>query len=141
MLPSEIKLDSCYGYRHEVFTGWRKLNEAIINGEGYSVEFFRLSESTIDALNDALNGWFNIWTKFRCEYRDSKGRLSITVRKPEDADKLFNMLVDIQPIEFEHEGTTPAVAVARTKMETLIDLIRKDKNDLQSKNSANYSNS
>ena len=125
MLPSEVKMKSYRGYRHNVYEGWKKLDDATISGEGYTVEFFRLSERTIDMMCDALNGCYNVWTKFCCEYKDSKGTLSITVRKPEDADKLFNLLIGIKPIEFEHEGITPAVDVARTKMETLIDLIRK----------------
>ena len=125
MLPSEVKMNSYRGYHRDVFEGWRKLSEATIEGEGYTVTFFRLSERTIDMFCDALNGWYNVWTKFCCEYKDSKGTLSITVRKPEDADKLFNLLTDIEPIEFEHEDITPAVDVARTKMETLIELIRK----------------
>ena len=125
MLPSEIKMRSYRGYHRDVFEGWRKLPEATIEGKGYTVTFLRLSERTIDMFCDALNGWYNVWTKFCCEYKDSEGTLSITVRKPEDADKLFNLLIDIKPIEFEHEGITPAVDVARTKMETLIDLIRK----------------
>lgn len=123
MLPSEIKMNSYHGYRGDIFAGWKKLEEATITGDGYTIEFYRLSERTIDMQCDALNGWFNIWTKFRCEFKDDKGTLSITVRKPEDADKLFNLLIDIRPLEFEHEGTTLAVDVARTKMETLIDLI------------------
>ena len=125
MLPSEVKMKSYRGYRHNVYEGWKKLDDVTISGEGYTVEFFRLSERTIDMMCDALNGWYNVWTKFCCEYKDSNGTLSITVRNPEDADKLFNLLVDIKPIEFEHEGITPAVDIARTKMKTLIDLIRK----------------
>ena len=124
MLPSEIKIRSYRGYHRDVFEGWRKMPEATIVGEGYSIEFSRLSERTIDVMCDALNGWFNVWSKFRCEYVDDKGKLSITVRKPEDADKLYRMLSDIQPIIFEHEGTTPAVDVARTRMQTIIDMIR-----------------
>ena len=125
MLPSEVKMESYRGYRHDIYEGWKKMPESVIVGEGYTVEFSRLSERTIDMFCDALNGWHNVWTKFNLEYTDSKGKLSITVRKPEDADKLFNLMIDIKAIEFEHEGITPAVDVARTKMETLIDLIRK----------------
>ncbi len=123
MLPSEIKMNSYHGYRGDIFAGWKKLEEATITGEGYTIEFYRLSERTIDMMCDALNGWYNVWSKFCCEYKDSNGALSITVHKPEDADKLYRMLTDIQPVTFEHEGTIPAVDVARTKMETLIDLI------------------
>ena len=123
MVPSEIKMKSYRGYHRDVFEGWKKLNEATIDGEGYTVSFFRLSESTIDEMCDALNGWHNIWTKFRCEYKDDKGTLSITVHKPDDADKLFNIMVSIEPVAFEHEEKLPAVDVARTKMQTLIDLI------------------
>lgn len=94
-------------------------------GEGYTVEFYRLSESTIDMMCDALNGWHNVWTKFRCEFKDAKGTLAITVHKPEDADKLYRMLVDIRPVEFEYDETMPAVDAARIKLEALIDLIRK----------------
>ncbi len=125
MLPSEIKMKSYTGYHNDVFEGWKKLDDATIVGEGYRIEFFRLSERTIDMMCDALNGWHNIWTKFCCEYTDSKGKLSITVSKPEDADKLFRMLEDVKPVEFEHEDPMPAVSVARTKLETLIELIRK----------------
>ena len=123
-LPSEIKMKSCSGYRKNVYEGWKKLDAATIAGEGYKVEFFRLSERTIDRMCDALNGWYNIWTKFRCEYEDSKGTLSITVRKPEDADKISKAMTDLQPVTFEHEGTLSATAVARIKMESLIGFIK-----------------
>ena len=123
-LPSEIIMKSCSGYRKNVFEGWKKLDAATIAGEGYKVEFFRLSERTIDRMCDALNGWYNIWTKFRCEYEDSKGTLSITVRKPEDADKISKAMTDLQPVTFEHEGTLSATAVARIKMESLIGFIK-----------------
>ena len=125
MLPSEIKMKSYCGYRRNVFEGWKKLDDATIVGKEYTVSFFRLSERTIDMMCDALNGWFNNWTKFRCEYTDKQGTLSITVRKTEDADRLFNMLTDIRPVEFEHEEIMPAADVARTKMETLIDMIKR----------------
>ena len=124
MLPSEIKMNSYRGFRHNVFEGWKKLDNATITGEGYTVEFYRLFERTIDRMCDALNGWHTIWTNFCCEYKDDKGTLSITVHKPEDADKLFNLLINIRPVEFEHEGITPTVDVARKKMETLIQLIQ-----------------
>ncbi len=123
MLPSEVTMKSYRGYHQDVFEGWKKLGEATIEGEGYTVMFSRLAERTIDMFCDALNGWYTVWTKFRCEYVDQKGKLFITVRKPEDADKLYQMLSDIQPVTFEHEGTTSAVDTARTKMETLINLI------------------
>ena len=123
MLPSEIKMNSYHWYSSDIFEGWKQLDAATIDGEGYTVSFFRLSERTIDVMCDALNGWFNIWSKFRCEYKDDKGTLSITVRKPEDADKLYRMLYDIRPVTFEHEDTTTAVDVARTRMETIISLI------------------
>ncbi len=123
MLPSEVKMKSYRGYRHNVPDGWKKLEEATINADTYKVEFFRLCERTIDPMCDALNGYYSTWTKFLCEYADEHGKLSIIVRKPEDADKLYRMLTDIQPVTFEYEGTIPAVDVARTKMETLIDLI------------------
>lgn len=127
MLPSEVTMRSYRGYRHNVFEGWKKLDDTTIIGEGYTVEFFRLSESTIDMMCDALNGWYNIWTKFLCEYSDSKGKLSIIFRKPDDADKLYNLLSDIAPLEFEHEGTLSAADVARSKLETLIKLINQKK--------------
>ena len=57
-LPSAIEMKSCSGYRKNVFEGWKKLDEATISGEGYKVEFFRLSEKTIDRMCDALNGWY-----------------------------------------------------------------------------------
>ena len=125
MLPSEVKMKSYSGYRRDVFEGWKKMPDAAIIGDGYTVEFSRLSERTIDMMCDSLNGWFNVWTKYLCEYTDKQGTLAIIVRKPKDADKLFNMFSDIRPVEFEHERITPAANVARTKMETLIDLIRR----------------
>ncbi len=131
MLPSEVKMECSRGYRNEIYEGWKKLNAATILGEEYKIDFYRLSERTIELFCDALNGWYNVWTKFRCEYSDRKGKLVIIVRKPEDADKLFRILSDITPITFEHEGTMSAVDVARNKMETLINLIRdgrKEKN-------------
>ena len=123
MLPSEIIMRSNYGYRSNVFEGWRNMPEATITGEGYTVEFSRLSERTIDPMCDALNGWYNIWTKFSCEFKDAKGKLVITVSKPEDADKLYNLVAGIKPMEFEHEGIMPAADVARTKLETVIRMI------------------
>ena len=129
MLPSEVKMPIYHDYHYNVPEGWQKIPETTIVGEGYKVEFYRLSERTIDMMCDALNGWFNIWTKFNCEYTDGKGKLSITVRKPEDADKLFNMLAGITPLEFEHEDSMPAVDVARTKLETVIDLIKNNRKE------------
>ena len=121
-LPSAIKLKSFSGYRKNVFEGWKRLDDATIAGEGYKVEFYRLSERTIDRMCDALNGWYNIWTRFRCDYEDAKGTLTLTIRKPEDADKIFKIMNDIQPVSFEHEGALSAAVVARIKMESLIDL-------------------
>ena len=112
MLPSEIKMRSYRGYHRDVFEGWRKLAAATIEGEGYTITFSRLGERTIDMFCDALNGWYTVWTKFRCEYVDKQGTLSITVRKPEDADKLFNIMVSVEPIEFEHEDRLSAVDAA-----------------------------
>ena len=120
--PSAIKLKAFSGYRKNIFEGWKRLDEATITGEGYKVEFYRLSERTIDRMCDALNGWYNVWTKFRCEYEDAKGTLTVTIRKPEDADKIFKIMADIQPVSFEHEGTLSIANVARIKMESLIDL-------------------
>ncbi len=91
---------------------------------------------------DALNGWFNIWTKFRCEFKDEKGCCVITVHKPEDADKLFKIMLDITPIKCGHEPSIPAVEVARQRIEMMIDLIRNQKgaqNALLRKNHCNYS--
>ena len=123
-LPSAIEMKSCSGYRKNVFEGWKKLDEATISGEGYKVEFFRLSEKTIDRMCDALNGWYNVWTKFRCDFQDAKGTLTITVRQPEEADKISMAMSDLQPVTFEHEGTLSAANVARIKMESLIGFIK-----------------
>ena len=127
MLPSEVKMKSYRGYHRDIFEGWRKMPEVTIIGEGYTIEFSRLSERTIDMFCDALNGWENVWTKFCCDFTDSKGKLSIIFRKPEDADKLYNMLANITPLEFEHEDTLSAADVARSKLETLINLITQKK--------------
>ena len=121
-IPSSIKLKAFSGYRKNIFEGWKKLEDSTIAGEGYKVEFYRLSERTIDRMCDALNGWYNVWTKFRCDYEDTKGTLSIVVRKPEEADKIFKIMSDIQPLSFEHEGTISVPDVARLKMESIIDL-------------------
>ena len=129
MLPSQIKMNSYRGYRHNVPDGWKKLEDATIIADDYTVEFYRLSERTIDWMCDALNAYYSVWTKFLCEYSDRQGTLSITVRKPEDADKLYKMLVDIEPIVFEHEGNISAVDVARTKMQTLINCIMNKKGE------------
>lgn len=123
-LPSTIKLKSCSGYRKNVFEGWKKLDAATITGDGYKVEFFRLSERTIDRMCDALNGWYNVWTKYRCEYTDAKGTLSIIVRKPEEADKLFETMNNLQPIAFEHEDTLSVADIARIRLESLIGFIK-----------------
>ena len=117
-------MKSYSGYRKNIFEGWKKLDDATIVGDGYTVEFFRLSERTIDRMCDALNGWHNIWTRFRCDYTDEKGTLSITVRKPEDADRISKLMSDLKPVAFEHEETLPAVDVARTKLEPLIDFMK-----------------
>ena len=124
MLPSEIRTKSYTGYRNDVFAGWMKLDDATIIGDGYKVEFYRLSERTIDIMCDALNGWYNVWTKFRCEYTDSKGTLSVTLHNPEDADKLFTILENVKPLVFEHEGTVCSACVARSKMGAIIDLVQ-----------------
>ena len=122
MIPSSIKLKAFSGYRKNIFEGWKKLEDSTIAGKGYKVEFYRLSERTIDRMCDALNGWYNVWTKFRCDYEDEKGSLSIVVREPEEADKIFKIMSDIQPLSFEHEGTLSVPDVARIKMESIIDL-------------------
>ena len=122
--PLAIELKSCSGFRKNVFEGWKKLEGATIEGEGYKVEFSRLSERTIDRMCDSLNGYYNIWTKFLCEYSDAKGQLSIAVRKPEEADKIFKAMSDIQPLTFEHEGTMSPAEVARTRFETIISFIK-----------------
>ena len=124
MLPSEVKRQSYRGYRYNVLDGWSKLEEATINAETYKVEFFRLSERTIDPMCDALNGYYSTWTKFLCEYTDKKGKLAVVIDTPEDADKVYTMLADIEPLEFEHEDPMSAVDVARTKLKAVIDLIR-----------------
>lgn len=124
MLPSAIEMKGSSGYRKNVFEGWKKLDEATITGDGYKVEFFRLSERTIDRMCDALNGWYNVWTKFRCEYEDAKGSLSITVRKPEDADKISRAMTNLHPVTFEHEGTMAVADVARTKLESIIGFLK-----------------
>ena len=149
MFPSEITMKSHCGYYYNVPEGWQKLPEATIIGDGYTVEFSRLSERTIDRMCDALNGWYNVWTKFCCEYRDDKGTLSITVSKPEDADKLFNLL-DIENLreaieemgeeenvyirEFYYEGLTArqiaerhdiSLAAAWKRLYRSIDKLRK----------------
>ncbi len=124
MLPSEIKIKSNSGFHSDIFEGWKKMPEATIVGQGYTVEFSRLSERTIDRFCDALNGWYNVWTKFCCTYTDKKGSLSIIVRKPEDADKLFNLLANISPVEFENEDPMSAEDVARSALEALIEMIR-----------------
>ena len=121
MLPSEITLKSCGGFRRNVFEGWKKLIS--IEGEGYKVEFYRLSERTIDTQSDALNSWYNIWTWFCCEFTDSKGKLSLSIRNPEDADKIYKILSDVQPVTFEHEGTLSAAEVARTSIEAIARLL------------------
>ena len=123
-MPSAIKLKSYSGYRKNVFEGWMKLDDATIVGEGYKVEFFRLSERTIDRMCDALNGWHNIWTKFRCEYTDAKGKLSITVRNPDEADKIFKAMSCLQPVSFEHEDTLAVADVARIKLESIIGFLK-----------------
>ncbi len=123
-LPSAIEMKSYSGYRKNVFEGWKKLDEATISGEGYKVEFFRLSEKTIDRMCDALNGWYNVWTKFRCDFQDAKGTLTITVRQPEEADKISRAMCNLQSVVFEHEDSLSVADVARTKMESLIGFIR-----------------
>ena len=128
-LPSAIEMKSCSGYRKNVFEGWKKLDDATITGEGYKVEFFRLSEKTIDRMCDALNGWYNVWTKFRCDFQDAKGTLTITVRQPEEADKISIAMSDLQPVTFEHEGALSAADIARIKMESLIGYIKAPEKD------------
>lgn len=127
MLPSEVRMKVNSGYRRQIPVGWRPIPGAEIIGDGYTVKFYRLSERTIDEMCDALNGWRNVWTKFYCEYSDRIGTLAITVRKPEDADKLYKLMDGIKPVTFEHEGTSTAVEMARITMEAVIELIKRQK--------------
>ncbi len=123
-LPSEVKLKTYSGYHENVFEGWKKLDDATIRGDGYKVEFSRLSVRKIDQMCDALNGWYNIWTKFLCEYTDAKGTLSVVVQKAEEADKLSKLMTDLKPIRFEHEDPLSEAEVARIKLESLISFIK-----------------
>ena len=125
MLPSEVKLPSYCGYYNKTFEGWKEMPTAAITGIGYTVKFYRLGERTIDPMCDALNGWHTVWTKFRFEYSDSeKTGIQIIVRKPEDADKLYKMMQNIAPMEFEHEIIMTAAEVARSKAETIVQWIK-----------------
>jgi hypothetical protein len=122
--PSEIRTPSADGFSRHMSEGWKPLKDATIEGDGYKVEFSRYADKTIDPMCDALNGWHYAWQNdFNCTYTDSKGKLELRLDKPEDADRLFDIMTNIQPVTFEHEGSMTATEVARAGMEAMIQFL------------------
>lgn len=120
--PTTITPHAVSGYRRKVFSGWKRLDEATINGEGYSFEFFRYGAATIDRNCDALNGWYTCWTDYRIDYRDSEGELSLTVKDEKAVSILFSNVCALTDITDE-EGRYTAQEQARDWMNSLIGLI------------------
>ena len=114
--PSEIRTPSADGFSRHMSEGWKPLKDATIEGDGYKVEFSRYADKTIDTMCDALNGWYYIWRDdFNCTYTSGKSKLELRLDKPEDADRLFDIMTDTQPIPFEHEDSMTPAEVARNK--------------------------
>ena len=125
--PSEIRTPSTDGFSRHMSEGWKPLKDATIEGDGYKVEFSRYADKTIDTMCDALNGWYYVWRNdFNCTYTDDKGKLELRLDKPEDADRLFDIMTNIQPVTFEHEGSMTTAEVARAGMEAIIQFIHPD---------------
>ena len=122
--PSEVRTPSTDGFMRHTQDGWKPLKASTIEGDGFKVEFSRYAERTIDPMCDALNGWYYAWQNdFECKYTDKNGELTLRTRKPEEADRLFDIMTNVQPVTFEHEGTMTAAEVARAGMEALIQFI------------------
>lgn len=119
--PSEVRTPGTSGFMRDVREGWKDLKAATIEGDGFKVEFSRYADRTIDPMCDALNGWYYSWRNdFECKYTDAQGELTLRTYKPEEADRLFDIMTNIEPVTFEHEGSLTAAEVARAGMEALI---------------------
>ena len=122
--PSEVRTPSTDGFMHHTQDGWKPLKASTIEDDGFKVEFSRYAERTIDPMCDALNGWHYAWQNdFECKYTDKNGELTLRTQKPEEADRLFDIMTNVQPVTFEHEGTMAAAEVARAGMQALIQFI------------------
>ena len=108
--PSEITYRTHTGYRKHLPTGWVNFPEATIHGDGYDIKFYRLSEVTCDRNNDALNGYRNVWTKFRASLIVNGTEINnIVIKTVEDADKLFTIFGKAKTTVDESEGTITAL--------------------------------
>ena len=117
--PSAIILATICTFYRNVFTGWKLLEDATINGDGFTVNFYRLGERTIDTNCDALNGWHTIWTKYLIELITKNGKREMVVSKGETADKLFNLFKNVGTINFDEEGEISAREHAEIAFDSL----------------------
>ena len=121
--PSAIIIALISGFYNTVLNGWVKLNDATINGDGFTINFYRLFERTIDRNCDALNGWYSIKTnKFLCELIVDGETMTMAVDTEEKADKLFEIFKGIKPCEDEEETLT-AKEIAKSGFTTLKNFI------------------
>lgn len=121
--PSAIILATIYTFFNKVFTGWKKLEDATIHGDGFTVNFYRLTERTIDHNCDALNGWRTVWTKYLVELITPYGKKTVTLNDGKTADKFFNILKNVTAFEWEGEGTVSASENAEITFDSLKNFI------------------
>ena len=96
--PSKVPIVGSSGYRKDVFQGWKKLESSTIKGDGFIITFEMYGAPDKDVMCDALNGWYTHWTECRIKLKDEKGEASITT-SIENADKIFEILINITPID------------------------------------------
>ena len=95
MKPSTINYPVRVGYRTKLPHGY--VNFATINGDGFTVNFARISDVTCDRNNDALNGYYNVWGDFIFTLViNGKEVATLTCKNIESADKLFTMISEIK---------------------------------------------
>lgn len=118
--PSAIIIATIFGFFNDIINGWVKLNDATIIGEGFTVEFYRLFERTIDRNCDALNGWYSFkTTKFLMKLTIDGETKELMVTTENDADKLFEIFKSIETVDFGEDGIMTAKEIANTKFEAI----------------------
>ena len=112
------------GYRQDVREGWVHLGRSCIVRDVYSVKFYAFREATIDPMCDALNGWYSVTTKWKAVFSDPNGEVEIATKDKQAIEKIFDIMLAVRPLYFEHEGTVSAAETARVKMETLANFLK-----------------
>lgn len=121
MKPSEITFKSITGTRKTVPSGWVPVPACTINGDGFTVEFERLSICTIDPQCDALNGYYNVWSKWYIKLTTPTFSKSLAVTTAQ-ADKLHDILSNISSTS-DDDGTNSASKNAEIAFTTIANFI------------------